>query len=134
MSPDTDTTDCKSRDLLSSPWGALLVFCLPAIAIVVTSRASFGTTLRTIVWTIALGTMGIACLVNVIRCRRVHCYATGPFFLLMALVTFLYGIGVVPLGRNGWGLIGLTLLAGAIVLCCLPEALWGKYRKRRAED
>lgn len=125
----SDTTTRKSRDLLSSPWHALVVFCLPAIAIVVTGRAGFGRTWRTIVWTIALGTMGIACIVNALRCRRVHCYATGPFFLLMALVTLLYGVGVVPLGRNGWGLIGLAVLVGAIVLCCLPETLWGKYRK-----
>jgi len=53
---------------------------------------------------------------------------TGPFFLLMALATLLYGIGAMPLGRNGWNWIGLTILVGAIGLCCLPEMLFGKYR------
>jgi hypothetical protein len=50
----------------------------------------------------------------------------------MALVTVLYGLGVVPLGRNGWNLIGLTIVIGAIVLCCLPEMFLGKYRKSHA--
>jgi hypothetical protein len=125
-----DTASCKSRDLLSSPWSTLLVFCLPAVAIVATGRAGFETKWRTIVWTIALGTRGIGCTVNALRCGRLHCYATGPFFLLMALVTILYSVNVVPLGRNGWGLIGLTVLVGAVVFCCIPEMLWGKYRAK----
>ena len=57
---------------------------------------------------------------------------TGPFFLVMALVTLLYGLGLVPLGRSGWSLIGLTILVGGIALCCLPEMLVGRYRKGRA--
>jgi len=52
----------------------------------------------------------------------------------MAVVTLLYGIGVVPLGGNGWNRIGLTILVGAIALCCLPELFFGKYRKGPARD
>ena len=33
----------------------------------------------------------------------------------------LSGISVLPLGQSGRNLIGLTILLGAIVLCCLPE-------------
>ena len=55
-----------------------------------------------------------------------------PFFLLMAVVTLLHGIGVVRLGDKGWNLIGLTILVGAIALCCLPERILGKYRGARA--
>lgn len=84
---------------------------------------------RTGVWTAALTVMGAACIANAARCGRTHCYVTGPFFLLMALGSFLYGVGVVPLGANGWNLIGLAILFGAIVLCCLPELLFGKYRR-----
>jgi hypothetical protein len=63
-----------------------------------------------------------------------HCYLTGPFFLGMALVALLYGLGVVPLGGKGWNVIGLTTLLGAIALCCLPELFFGKYRKGRARN
>jgi hypothetical protein len=49
----------------------------------------------------------------------------------MALVSLLYGLGLVRLGRNGWSLIGLVILVGAIALCCLPEMVLGRYRKGR---
>lgn len=123
---------CKSRDILSNPRSALTLFWLPAIAIVVAGIPAFSDNWRTIVWAVALSAMGAACVANALRCGRVHCYLTGPFFLVMALITLLYGLGVVPLGRNGWNLIGLTILVGAIVLCCLPEMFFGKYRKADA--
>ena len=75
---------------------------------------------------------GGACAINAARCGRVHCYLTGPFFLLMAVVTLLHGIGVVRLGDKGWNLIGLTILVRTIALCCLPERILGKYRGARA--
>ena len=81
-----------------------------------------------------MGVMGAGCVVNALRCGRVHCYVTGPFFLLMALLSLLYGFGLLPLGRNGWNLIGLVVLIGAIALSCLPEMLLGKYRNARAGE
>ena len=76
--------------------------------------------------------MGIACTVNALRCGRVHCYLTGPFFLVMAFVALLYGLGILHLGRNGWNLLGLIALIGTLALWCLPEMLLGKYRKGRS--
>lgn len=55
---------------------------------------------------------------------------TGPFFLLMALIALSYGLGILHLGGNGWNLLGLMTLIGAIALWCLPEMLLGKYRQR----
>jgi hypothetical protein len=94
----------------------------------------FGNSIRTIVWTAALVVLGTACSINAARCGRIHCYLTGPFFLVMAAFTLLYGVGMLPLGGHGWNVIGLTILIGAIVLCCLPEIIFGKYRVGRAED
>ena len=126
------TTAASSRDILSKLWCCLGLFWLPAIAIAVTGNSAFGNALRTIVWTGSLTAMGGACAINAARCGRVHCYLTGPFFLLMAVVTLLHGIGIVRLGDKGWNLIGLTILVGAIALCCLPERILGKYRGARA--
>jgi hypothetical protein len=123
-------TTNHSRDIFSNPWLALPLFWLPAVAIAVTSRHSFDGAWRTVVWTVALSTMGTACVINSVRCGRLHCYLTGPFFLVMSIVTLLYGLGIVPLGGNGWNLIGLATLIGAVVLCCLPELFFGKYRNR----
>ncbi len=127
-----DTNAGKSRDLLSHPLLTFALFCLPAIAIVATAPHRVGVGWRTGVWTAALGTMGTACLANAVRCGRLHCYLTGPFLLVMAVVTLLYGLGLLPLGGNGWNVIGLTILVGAIALSCLTEVFFGKYRTDRA--
>ena len=74
--------------------------------------------------------MGVACIVNALRCGRVHCYLTGPFFLLMALLALSNSLDMLHLGGNGWNLLGLMTLIGAIALWCLPEMLLGKYRKQ----
>lgn len=123
----------RSRDILTNPWLALAFFGLPVVAMVLAERADVSEGWRTVVWTTALGTMGTACLVNAFRCGRLHCYLTGPFFLAMSVVTLLFGLGVVTPGRNGWNLIGLMTLVGAIVLCCVPELLVARYRGRRAK-
>jgi hypothetical protein len=124
----------NSRDILSSQRQTFLLYWLPGIAIAVTSQPTFSVGLRTLVWTASLTTMGITCLVNAVRCHRVHCYATGPFFLVMAVVSLLLGLGVVSLGRNGWSFLGLTILVGCTALYYLPELFLGKYRKSRRPD
>ena len=57
-----------------------------------------------------------------------------PFFFLMALVALSYGLGMLHLGGNGWNLLGLITLVGAIALWCLPETFLGRYRKSRADN
>ena len=127
---ESKATACQSRDILSSRLRVFLLYWLPAIAIVVAGVPAISSRWRTLVWTVALGTMGVACIVNALRCGRVHCYLTGPFFLLMALIALSYGLGMLHLGWNGWNLLGLMTLIGAIALWCLPEMVLGKYRKQ----
>lgn len=128
-----DTTG-ESRDIFSSLWLTFVLFVVPAIAIAVTERSDFGSGWRTVVWTAALGVIGTACIANAVRCGRLHCYITGPFFLAMAVVTLLYGLGVIHLGSKGWSLISLTIVIGAIALCSLPEMFYGKYRRGSVRD
>lgn len=58
-----------------------------------------------------------------------HCYFTGPFFLLMAVVSFLHGAQVLPLGPHGWLYVGGVLLLGGVLLFVVPEWVWGRYRR-----
>ncbi len=127
---ESNATTCKSRDILSSRWRVFLLYWLPAIAIVVAGAPAISSGWRTVVWTVALTTMGVACIVNALRCGRVHCFLTGPFFFLMALVALSYGLGILHLGGNGWNLLGLITLIGAIALWYLPEMVLGRYRQR----
>jgi len=50
------------------------------VAMILAGRADVNDAWRTAVWTAALVTMGTVCLVNALRCRRTHCYITGPSF------------------------------------------------------
>lgn len=121
-------TTVHPRDLLANLPLAILIFWVPILAIVATGYAHVDYAVRTGVWTGACLVMGTGCLVNARRCGRLHCYWTGPFFLLGALVSLLYGLQLLPLGNSGWGIIGYTLLAGVVFLTYLPEQFMGRYR------
>ena len=116
------------RDIFASLPLAVLIFWLPILAIAATGYAHVDTGLRTGVWTAACLVMSIGSAINAMRCGRLHCYWTGPFFLFGALATLLYGLSILPLGQIGWGLIGYTLLAGVVLLTYLPEHFYGRYR------
>jgi len=122
------TTSAK-RDILSNRLAAGAVFWLPALALVASESLDIGQGWRAGVWTVSLAVMGAGCVANARRCGRVHCYATGRFFLVMAIATLLYGLGVAPLRQHGWNLIAITVLVGGVALCCLPEIFFGRYRR-----
>lgn len=108
--------------------GGFFVWCLPAAILVATSVWSIP--YRKVIWPVVLTEMGVACLVNARRCGRVHCYWTGPFFLGLASVSALYGFGVLDLGRRGWQDLTAVLLVGSILFGCVPEWIWGRYRRQ----
>ena len=120
----------NSGDILSSPLLAAAVYCLPAAVIVLSGNFDIGNQGRAAVWAACLGVMATGCLVNAYRCGRMHCYFTGPFLILMALASMAYGFGWLALGTGGWNWIGGVTLGGAILLGCVPEFLFGKYRRR----
>jgi hypothetical protein len=104
----------------------VLIWCLP-IAILLLS-AQTGGRFQVVVWPALLTWMGTACLLNARRCRRLHCYLTGPYFLVLALISLLYGLGVLPLGARGWSMLSLALAVGGLLLVYVPEWLFGRYR------
>lgn len=122
----------KSRDLLSKPLGVLLAYMRPMASMAVTGFTQPGSWILTGVWTSALAVMGVACVVNGLRCGRVHCYLMGPFFLLLAVITLLHGLRIVPLGDDGWSYLAVSTGAGSALLYYVPERIWGRYRPRRA--
>jgi hypothetical protein len=56
-----------------------LTWGMPAALLIISPAQYF-----VIVWPTLLTFMGVACLLNARRCGRIHCYFTGPFFLLLA--------------------------------------------------
>jgi len=119
-----------ARDLLSQRRTTILFYLIPTVAIVATSLGGVSEIVVTVVWTLAFAVMGIACVVNALRCGRVHCYFTGPFLLLLAAGSLLHGLGLVSLGPRGWQWLGLVALIGTILFLTVPERLWGRYARR----
>lgn len=112
---------CKPNDLLSHKSGIFL-WCLPIAAVIV---GSSWPSMRTWLWIPAFLIMGIGCLVNARRCGRLHCYFTGPVFVLAAIYVALAAANVVPIHP---GLLLLTVFAVSI-LACLAELPLGRYKK-----
>ncbi len=121
-----ETGPPERRDWVSGPASYVLAWGLPSAAMVAAIWAAPG--LRAVVWAAALVWMGTACLVNARRCGRVHCRFTGPFFLVMALVVALHGLGAIPFGPRGWAWIGIAIALGTAAIWILSERLMGRYR------
>ena len=126
----SDERISERGDILSDRLITVLVFWFPIAALIVSGALRISNEWRAAVWGIALTTIGIGCLVNAVRCGRVHCYFTGPFFLAMAILTLLYGFHIARIGAYGWNLISLTVLVGGLLLCYVPEVLIGRYWQR----
>jgi len=122
----------SGKDFLCSAPSAFFLWCVPWCAFALGFWAP--PTMKTVLWTMSLVFMGIACLVNASRCGRVHCRFTGPFLILCAMASFGYGLGLLPLGPSGWKWIGAGTIIGAITLTCIPELVFGRYRRNRTNS
>ncbi len=120
-----------SRDILLDWRSTAALYGVPVLAIFAVGFPAVTPGWRTAIWTAALGTMGAGCVANTLRCGRVHCYLTGPFLLIMAIIALLYGLGIVPLGRFGWNTLAALALAGTLLLYFVPEFFAGRYRRER---
>ena len=114
---------CARRTDWASGLRGCLTWGLPAALLIISPLRYF-----VIVWPIALTFMGVACVLNARRCGRLHCYFTGPFFVILAFLGLLYGLDVLSLGARGWSVLSITLVVGSVVLICVPEWLFGRYR------
>jgi hypothetical protein len=120
------TEKSRARDWVADRRSYLVAWGIPSVALA--AGALLAPPARTIVWAVALTWMGTACIVNALRCRRLHCYLTGPFFLLMAAATLGHGFRVLWLGAHGWLWLATVLIfVGGGLLWYLPERVFGKY-------
>ncbi|HEV2333041.1 MAG TPA: hypothetical protein VGV16_07740 [Gammaproteobacteria bacterium] len=127
MKPD-GACAVDGRDLSSGCKG-LLIWGIPIVLLGVS--AGLGGVYPVFAWPPLLAFMGGVCLLNARRCGRRHCYYTGPYFLILALLSLLYGLGLLPLGPKGWQWLSSALAIGACILWCVPEWLSGRYVTRR---
>lgn len=118
----------QQRDWVSSRLSRFLAWGVPTAALVI--AIFLPPPARTLIWSLSLLWMGVACIANATRCGRTHCYFTGPFFLIMAVAVALHGTSILWLGANGWIWLGTTIVVGGYgVLWLLPERIWGKFAR-----
>ena len=121
----TDVTNRTRPDWASNVRTYGLGWGLPLVAIVVGLLVDAAW--RTAIWTIALGWMGTACLLNARRCSRTHCRFTGPFYLVMILPLLAAGSGIMPIGPYGWLLLAAFIVLGSKIIWWATERAWGKF-------
>ena len=119
-------TTCAAKDLARRPLTIVLWWGLP-IAIGIVSgllRLSFRAVAG--VWAAAFVWMAGGCLLNAWRCRRVHCYISGPVLLLGAIFQGLVASGVTNVGpRLAGNAVNATLILA--LLSFVPEMVWKRY-------
>jgi hypothetical protein len=113
--------ECSSRDLTGRK-SAWLLWYLPIALVIVGSSWNRG---RVWLWVPAFVVMGLGCLANAARCGRIHCYVTGPLFLLAAVFVALSAFGIVPLHPG----VFLLVVFGATCLALCAEIPLGRYRE-----
>jgi hypothetical protein len=117
----TDT----SRDWLGSVHTSLLAWWIPKAAIL--AGLFVAGSIRAVIWIIALGWMGAACILNARRCSRTHCRYTGPYYLAMIVPVMALGAGLVTVGPLGWVCLGAIILGGSGLIWWATERAWGKF-------
>lgn len=115
----------RPGDIFRSRWRMLLLYGLPGVAMVGSSFIAMSRPVVTLIWAVGLAIWGVVCVGNALRCNRVHCWFTGPFFLIMALAILLEGFGIVSLG--GLSLLANVAVFGSLALWIVTESVFGKY-------
>ncbi len=111
----------KSR--FFAAWG------LPTVIMLITWLMQLTPLLTGILWMGALSWMGVACLRNARQCGRMHCFFSGPYFLLSAVLALATGMQWIQI--LSFNELGLFLLIGTLLVCVLPEVFWGRYKSPR---
>src|SRR5712692_8837097 len=119
--PKVGSQCCQGNDLVGQRAG-ILVWCLPTLAIFLGLNWNAA---RPWLWIPALLVMGVGCVVNARRCGRLHCYVTGPIFLLAAIYVGFSGISLVPMNPG----IFVSVVFAIAMLACLAEPPLGRYKK-----
>ena len=115
-----------ATDLACSRY-AVLLWWLPVAALVVGANWP---KLELLLWFPAFLVMGAACLANAARCGRIHCYATGPLFLIASAYVALHGFRLVPMQTNFF----MGSIVAVFLLARLAEIPLGKYKRSACGD
>ena len=115
----------KSADWFRRPAGALIWWGMPLLAAVATNIFSQTVQTPAIVWAVVFAWMGTGCILNAMRCGRVHCYVSGPAFVLGAVTCSLIALGILRGPHVLSNTVSATLVV--VLLSFIPEWMWRRY-------
>ncbi len=116
---------CGARDLAGSAFTYGLVWGVPITALV--GGLFLDQLSRTIIWTVSLSWMGLACILNARRCGRTHCRFTGPFYLVMTIPVLALGSADSTVSIYGWIALGAFILVASKAVWWATDRSCGKY-------
>ena len=121
--------DCERHDISRGRgiflfWGAPIV--IDVLVSVLQNVGWLSLTVAGILWTVATAWIGLSCVVNALRCSRVHCAIAGTLLLPLSVVGAFNVLGTISIG---WDILGIywgsfwTIVAIAFSI----EFLWKPY-------
>lgn len=116
----------ESRDWTRGPASAFVWWCLPLAIGIGSGFLGLSSRAMAFAWMGALAWMGAGCVLNALRCHRLHCYISGPAFLIGAIACGLLGAGTLVLGPRALS-YAVSLTFAAVLLSFLPERIWRRY-------
>jgi hypothetical protein len=106
------------KDWVRRPPALVVGWRVPILLAVTSAFLRLPLTQAALLWTGLFAWMGTGCVLNALRCARLHCYICGPVLWLGAAASVLIGLGVVS-GHNVLNdVIGLT--TALVVLSYVP--------------
>ncbi len=107
-------------------WIAPLGWTVASVAALGALLLPVGSTWLWVAFFLIAGTLCSSAFVR--RCSRLHCYITGPLFLLSAFYLITVETSIVPFMGNTWFLV---VVLGTVVLSFLAEMIFGKQVNHR---
>lgn len=121
-------TVAARKDWVRQPVTAILWWCLP-LCLGILANVLLPLRVAAVAWTVVFAWMGTGCVLNAMRCQRLHCYISGPVFFLGAVAAGLLAAGVFATRLSN--IVSATLVLA--LLSFVPEMLWGRHLPRKAE-
>lgn len=122
-------TGAAHNDWVKQPVAAALWWCLPLCLGILANVLLPSPRIAAVAWAVVFAWMGTGCVLNALRCRRLHCYLSGPVFFLGALAAGLLAAEVFATRLSS--IVSATLLLA--LLSFVPETLWDRHLPRRSE-
>jgi len=117
--------DHTRNDWVTRPGAGFFWWCLPLGIGFAANLFGLPTRRLALIWVVLFVWMGTGCILNARRCHRLHCYISGPVFLLGAVALGLLAAGLLALGPHALNnIVAVTLVAA--LLSFVPE-IWKKY-------